>query len=146
MTASLGSRRTPLGLVIGAFLCTAWAALTAMVVPLAAAGALPLSVGGAPVPADRWMRVTGPLVVAAGLVMAIFAAGVAARRAWTRPLAPLLGAGIALYGAAGGLFGTVPPVVAGRSAVGGLALTVLSVWYFYFTRGVDLYYRSLRRD
>jgi len=137
--------RTPLAMVVGAFLGAVWAALTAMVLPLAAAGALPLSIAGEPIPARGWMRVAGPPVIAAALVMVAFTAGVAGRRAWTRPLAPLLGAGIVLYSATLGLAGAVPPAVAARASLEGLLLAAAAFWYFYRKPGVAAYYRCLRR-
>jgi hypothetical protein len=137
--------KTPLAMVIGAFLAGVWAALTAMVLPLAAAGALPLSIGGAPVPSKDWMRIAAPLVIAAAALMAAFAAGVAARRAWTRPLMPLLGAAFVLDAGLLGLSGAIPPNVAVRIAVEGAVITAVTGWYFYRKLRVVAYYRSLRR-
>jgi len=134
--------RTPLAMAVGAFLGALWAALTAMVLPLAAAGALPLSIAGEPIPARGWMRVAGPPVIAAALVMVAFAAGVAGRRAWTRPMGPLLGAGIALYSATLGLAGAVPPAVAARAALEGILLAAAAFWYFYRKPSVAAYYVS----
>lgn len=132
-------------MVIGAFLAGVWAALTAMVVPLAAAGALPLSIGSTPVPARVWMHLAAPLVILAAALMAAFAAGVAARRAWTRPLAPLLGGAIVVYAAILGVGGAVPANVAWRAGLEGAILASVSGWYFYRRPSVAAYYRSLRR-
>lgn len=133
-------------MVIGAFLGGVWAALTALVLPLAAAGVVPVSLAGAPVPAREWMRVAAPLMIVAALVMAAFAAGVAARRGWTRPLTPLLGMTIALYGAVVGLTRAVPPAVGVRTSLEGLLLAAAAFVYFYLKPGVVAYYRSLPSD
>jgi hypothetical protein len=145
VTASRTDGRAPLGIAIGAFLCAAWSAVTALVLPLAAAGALPLSIGGEIVPTHRWMRVAAPALAASGLVLGSFAIGVAAGRPWTRPLGIVLGVGVALYAAAVGFAGAVPAAVAIRGSIEGLAIGVLSLGYFYFTPGVAAYYRALNK-
>ena len=132
-------------MAIAAFLGAAWAALTALVLPLAAAGGLPLSIAGADAPARAWLRVTAPLAIVAAVILALFAAGVAARRAWTRPLLPFLGAMVAIDRALWGLAGDLPPASAVRASLEGVALALFALWYFYRRPGVAAYYRSLRR-
>jgi hypothetical protein len=135
--------RPPPGLVIAAFTGAAWAALTALVLPLAAYGALPLSLGGSIVPPYVWMRVAAPLVVIAAILMAAFSVGIAARRAWSRPLPLLLGCTVVLYGLGAWRMGAAPGSLAGRAALEGGLLAAASFWYFYRKRSVVAYYRSI---
>src|SRR5262245_32523887 len=140
------STRVPLAMAIGAFLGAAWAALTALVLPLAAAGGLPLSIAGTDAPARAWMRITAPLAIVTAVLLALFAIGVAARRLWTRPLVPLLGASIAIDRALWGLAGLLPPASAAAGSFEGIVLALVALWYFYRRPRVAAYYRSLRRD
>src|SRR4029077_15426076 len=133
-----------------AFTGAAWAALTALVLPLAAYGALPLSLGGSAVPPYVWMRgaappgrVAAPLVVIAAILMAFFSAGIAARRAWSRPLPLLLGCTVVLYGLGAWLMGVASGSLAGRAALEGGVIAIASFWYFYRKRSVVAYYRSI---
>ncbi|MGH9261990.1 MAG: hypothetical protein ACRD08_19200, partial [Acidimicrobiales bacterium] len=121
----------PLLMRVGAVLATVFVVLAAALFVRAVLGIGPHRIGGRPVTPEEWLRLAGPLLVAAAGFMGAIAYGFRTRKPWARHMVMAHWAVVGFYGLGLGAAGQLSRGLTIRVVVQAVAFGAAAWWYFY---------------
>ncbi|MEP7199740.1 MAG: hypothetical protein ABI874_07990 [Chloroflexota bacterium] len=133
----------PLLMKLGMGLAALFALGAATLILLAQFGIGLFEIDGQPVSANEWLRVSAPLFLIAGGLMAGIAYGFCTRKTWARRLVMALWFAVGSYGLLTGVTGAVPISVMWRAIIQAIVLGSVASWYFYRKRNVVEYFNAI---
>ncbi len=104
------------------------------VVVAVAAGIVPPTIGGQAVSVSAFVRIAGPPLVGASILLGLVALGVSRAKRWAATALLTLWALVGLYGAAAALLGWVPASLGWRAAAQAATLAGASALYLWRNR------------
>lgn len=136
--------RMPLLMQVGGVLAAAFVVLAAALFVRAMLGlGTTYRIGGRPVTPQEWLRLAGPLLVAAGALMGIIAYAFHTRRPWARHVVMAHWAVVGCYGLGLGLAGELSRGLTIRVVVQAVVFGAVAWWYFYRKPSVVAYFGTL---
>lgn len=133
----------PLLMRVGAVLATVFVVLAAALFVRAVLGIGPHRIGGRPVTPEEWLRLAGPLLVAAAGFMGAIAYGFRTRKPWARHVVMAHWAVVGFYGLGLGAAGQLSRGLTIRVVVQAVAFGAAAWWYFYRKPNVVQYFETL---
>ncbi len=128
---------------VGGVLAAVFVAAAAALFVRAVLGIGPHRIGGRPVTPEEWLRVAGPLLVAAAGLMGAIAYGFRTRKHWARHVVMAHWAVVGCYGLGLGAAGQLSRGLTIRVAVQATVFGAIAWWYFYRKPNVVAYFAGL---
>ncbi|MGH7645773.1 MAG: hypothetical protein ACREMR_09320 [Gemmatimonadales bacterium] len=135
----------PLLMRIGAVLAAVFVVVFVALFVRAAFGIGPHRIGGRPVTPEEWLRLAGPLLVAACALMGAIAYSFRTRKPWARHLVMVHWAVVGLYALGLGAAGQLSRGLTTRVVVQAVVFGAAAWWYFYRKPNVVAYFNQLSR-
>lgn len=133
----------PLLMRVGGVLAKVFVVVFIALFVRASFGIGPHRIGGRPVTPEEWLRLAGPLLVAACALMGAIAYSFKTGKPWARHLVMAHWAVVGFYALGLGVAGQLPRGLTIRVVAQAIVFGAVAWWYFYRKPNVVRYFRAL---